>query len=49
MFEPDGQKILQFYRLQIAGKHNFKCKLKYFEAPKQTHLRMKNVSQTRNT
>ena len=49
MFEPDRQKILKFYMLQIAGKCNFKCKLRYLETLTQTHLNIKNVPQTRNT
>ena len=30
--------------LQISGKYDCKSKLKYLEASKQAHLRMKNVS-----
>ena len=29
--------------LQIAGKLNFKCKLRYLEAPKQAHLIQKTL------
>ena len=44
-----GIKTLYFWILYIAGKCNFQCKSGYLEAPKQIHLRMKNVSRTRNT
>ena len=30
----------KFDMLQITGKRYFKCKLKYLEAPKQTHLKL---------
>ena len=43
LIEPDGQKILQFCMLLIAGKYIFQGKLRYLEAPKETHLRMKDV------
>ena len=49
MIESDRQIILEFCMLQIAGKSNFQCKLRYPKAPKQAHLRMKNVSQTKNS
>ena len=49
MFENNRQNILQFYMLWIAGKCNFECKLRYLEAAKQLHLKMKNVSRTRST
>ena len=32
----------------IAGKYNFQCKLRYLEASRQAHLRIKKVSQTRS-
>ena len=41
MIESVGQKKKKFYVWQIAGKHNFKCKLRYLETPKQAHFRMK--------
>ena len=49
MIEPDGQNI--FVVLHIAcWKMQFPIKIKVLrEAPTQAHLRMKNVSRTRNT
>ena len=49
MIELDGQKTLYFYMVQIAGKRNFQCTLRYLEAPKQAHFGVKNNSRTRNT
>ena len=46
MIEPDGQKILQFCMLEIAGKRNFKCKLRYLE---KCLLKNENIYQTRNS
>ena len=46
MIESDGQKILH---IVDCSKMQFPIKIKVFrEAPKQAHLRMKNVSCTRN-
>ena len=41
---PERERVLLFYMFYIAGKCNFKCKLRYLEPPNQVHLRMKNVS-----
>ena len=43
-----SRKLCTFACCRLMEKRNFKCKLKYFEAPKQAHLKMKNISQTRN-
>ena len=39
---------LLFCMLWIDGKHNFRCKLRYLEAPKQTHLSKHIFPRTRN-
>ena len=50
MIEPDGQKILLILHIVEYWKMQFPIKSKVLgEAPKQAHLRMKNVSRTRNT
>ena len=49
MIESDGQKIV-ILNVVDCWKMRFPVKIKPLrEAPKQAHLRLKNVSQTRNT
>ena len=49
MIEPDGQKMLYFTCCRLLESIISNVNLRYLEAHRQAHFRMKNVYQMRNT